>query len=226
MTLTMSHSAVTAVLLAKPSIYADSVLSNIEFGHNISSQRKNIDDCHRFRFATESTLYVINIGDYDYDAIESCLWTLQATDDSLLVALTNAPSDNSFFYLLNCPIVKGFFHCADSQDIIDRGLAKILAGELWFSRRYLDWRLNLLRSKTVQATKKESVLTCRERQILALLAQGKSNNDIAEDLYLSSHTVRTHLYNLYKKISVKNRGQAIHWFARQNNCGGDEYARH
>lgn len=52
-------------------------------------------------------------------------------------------------------------------------------------------------------------LTRRELEMLGFLAQGKSNKEIARDLGLSSNTIKTHLTNLYEKLGVKNRTQAV-----------------
>jgi DNA-binding NarL/FixJ family response regulator len=52
-------------------------------------------------------------------------------------------------------------------------------------------------------------LTHREMEILSLLAQGLSNRQIAENLVLSELTVKTHLKNMFKKMNVKSRTQAI-----------------
>lgn len=49
----------------------------------------------------------------------------------------------------------------------------------------------------------------REYQVLELLAQGHSNEEIAKRLFVSLHTVKTHLVNLYGKLEVSRRTQAI-----------------
>jgi DNA-binding CsgD family transcriptional regulator/pimeloyl-ACP methyl ester carboxylesterase len=53
-----------------------------------------------------------------------------------------------------------------------------------------------------------ALLTPREREVLALLASGRSNRDIAEMLVLSPRTVERHVLNIYGKIEVTNRSQA------------------
>jgi DNA-binding NarL/FixJ family response regulator len=52
-------------------------------------------------------------------------------------------------------------------------------------------------------------LTERERRVLALLVEGRSNREIARALYIGEATVKTHLHNLYEKLEVSNRVQAV-----------------
>jgi DNA-binding NarL/FixJ family response regulator len=51
-------------------------------------------------------------------------------------------------------------------------------------------------------------LSAREREVLALIASGATNREIAERLYLSPHTVKEHASSLYRKLGVKNRAEA------------------
>ena len=55
----------------------------------------------------------------------------------------------------------------------------------------------------------ESGLSKREFQILELMAEGKSNKEISEELFVSIHTVKSHASNLFEKLEVKSRTQAI-----------------
>jgi ATP/maltotriose-dependent transcriptional regulator MalT len=45
--------------------------------------------------------------------------------------------------------------------------------------------------------------------VLSLIAQGKSNQEIAEELFLALNTVKRHAYNIYAKLDVKKRTQAV-----------------
>lgn len=63
---------------------------------------------------------------------------------------------------------------------------------------------------TINKTELEKFnFTNREYEILQLIAVGHSNADIADQLFLSISTVKTHVSNLYVKMDVKRRGQAI-----------------
>lgn len=60
-----------------------------------------------------------------------------------------------------------------------------------------------------EAELKKLNLTNREYEVLQLLTRGHSNSEIAEKLFLSLSTVKTHVSNLFVKMDVKNRTQAI-----------------
>lgn len=53
-------------------------------------------------------------------------------------------------------------------------------------------------------------ISVREKEIIALIAKGMSNDEIMDELYISSSTVRNHIYNIYKKIGINSRGQLLH----------------
>jgi DNA-binding NarL/FixJ family response regulator len=54
-------------------------------------------------------------------------------------------------------------------------------------------------------------LTDREAEVLALITQGRSNNEIAEVMYLSINTVKTYIRSAYRKIGVTGRSHALLW---------------
>jgi DNA-binding CsgD family transcriptional regulator len=54
-------------------------------------------------------------------------------------------------------------------------------------------------------------LTPREKEVLALIATGMTNAEIAEQLFISPHTVKNHVTNIYKKIKVEDRTQIALW---------------
>lgn len=108
--------------------------------------------------------------------------------------------------------IRGIFFENDPPAIISKGVISIMNGNLWFSRNIMEKFLFQEHDQNVKPEKNS--LSFREREILSNIATGKSNSEIAEKLCISTHTVKTHLYNIYKKIDVSNRLQASLWAAK------------
>jgi DNA-binding CsgD family transcriptional regulator len=66
-------------------------------------------------------------------------------------------------------------------------------------------------------TRETSMLTRREREVMALVAAGHTNARIAEDLVLSEQTVRSHVKRILRKLRAFNRAEAV---ARWTSLGG------
>ena len=142
--------------------------------------------------------------------IEDLLKKSSPLSSSLLLALFNMKRDSGFETRAFEAGFKGFFYEDDSAEILTKGIENIFAGDLWVSRKQMVEYLLLGTSYKAQEKKKHT-LTRRETEILALVAQGETNESISEKLCVSHHTIRTHVYNIFKKIKVSNRLQASRW---------------
>jgi len=111
--------------------------------------------------------------------------------------------------------IHGIFYLSDPLDMFPRGVRAMLDGEMWYSRKALSKRImDPGTGRTASSLAAADILTSREKEILIGIASGASNEDIASDLSISPHTVRTHIYNIYKKINTTNRLQAMLWVAK------------
>lgn len=109
--------------------------------------------------------------------------------------------------------VKGFFYEHDPLDRLPKGVSAIFRGQLWASREVMS-RCILQHKQQKHLPKGDTAgLTSREVEILAMVAVGAKNEEIAEKLHISPHTVKTHIYNIFRKIDVPNRLQAALWAA-------------
>jgi len=98
-----------------------------------------------------------------------------------------------------------------------RAAQAVLNGELWYPREVLEKQFLTEDSPASVQEEAATALTAREKEILKLLAMGMRNQEIAGKLFISPHTVKTHAYNLYKKIQVSNRFEAVQWLEKTRN---------
>jgi DNA-binding NarL/FixJ family response regulator len=109
-------------------------------------------------------------------------------------------------------VVKG----ADTDDVL-RALASVARGDAVFGPAVASRVLSYL---TRPLSARDPVLfpelSEREREVLELIARGHSNSDIARRLVISPKTVRNHVSNVFTKLQVSDRAEAI---ARARNAG-------
>ena len=78
---------------------------------------------------------------------------------------------------------------------------------LWFG--FLTFRQQKKKSEVKLGDTAAFGLSKREKEVLQLLAQGHSNQEIADQLFVSLNTVKTHLSNIFSKLNVQRRTQAV-----------------
>lgn len=111
---------------------------------------------------------------------------------------------------------------ADGYILKDSGSDELLKAikAIYRGERYIESDLiPSLNARLIQQESESDIvkdITKREKQILACIAEGKSNSDISVDFGISEQTVKNHITSLFKKIGVKDRTQAA-VFAIRNN---------
>ena len=116
--------------------------------------------------------------------------------------------------------IRGFFVKSDiSSDFITKCVRVVAAGEVWmgaklvgrvfdeFSRYYSEAE-GELRSPSPEDMDKLSLLTKREHELLDLVSRSLKNEEIAERLFISTETVKTHVRNIFEKLGSRNRVEA------------------
>lgn len=91
-----------------------------------------------------------------------------------------------------------------AAEMID-GLQQVLEGEIFIPR-------DIQRQISHKQTQRDGLaaqLTKKQKIVLSLLCEGLSNREIASQLYLTEHTVKSHLLTLFQKLGVKNRTECV-----------------
>ena len=159
---------------------------------------------------------LVDCHDNDIESLWSSITSLKMLNlNDCYFALCNVEPDMKIEETAVSLGIKGIFYKKDPLHSIPKGISEMLDGNLWYSRKVLS--RFLMKKNISEPMKKESVetnLSEREKEVLGLIASGYSNHMVAEKLCISEHTVKTHTYNIYKKIGVSNRLQATLWAAK------------
>ncbi|AZS84690.1 response regulator transcription factor [Streptomyces griseoviridis] len=131
-----------------------------------------------------------------------------------VVVLTTFGDDDSLFSALRAG-ARGYLTKDAGGDEIVRAVRSVLSGEAGLSPsiqlRLLE-RLSEPEPPTVTVVAEPpDGLTTREIEVLVLIAEGLSNQEIARQLHVSTATVKTHINNLFAKTGLKDRAQAVRY---------------
>lgn len=115
--------------------------------------------------------------------------------------------------------IRGMFYRDDDIDLVLRGVRALFEGSVWISRETLFEAVrngdhHQQHGTVARERSPAGELTRREREIVGLICIGATNQEIADKLFISTNTVKTHIYKIYKKIHVPNRMQAALWGAK------------
>jgi two-component system nitrate/nitrite response regulator NarL len=93
-------------------------------------------------------------------------------------------------------------------EVLILGIRKVMAGEYWITRASVGDLINATRTLLVRAREaqpRKPRITPRQQEIIASVALGRSNRQIAEEFSLSEDTVKRHLTNIFGRVGVTNR---------------------
>ncbi|WP_140919508.1 biofilm master transcriptional regulator CsgD [Limnobaculum xujianqingii] len=198
------------LLITQPSLLATALLHQLNTALPINVKLQNI---HKplDEPPTEKVLVLFDLMSVDRKLITFWQGVLNQNRDRIKLLLLNTPEDYHFEEIEKWPQISAVFYLSADQEKLIEGINSVMGGEYYFSQRLASHLLNQSRFYHYNHSDNATDLTHREKEILHKLSMGASNLEIARLLFISENTVKTHLYNLFKKISVKNRTQAATW---------------
>lgn len=151
-------------------------------------------------------LVIMDIAMPDIDGIEATQKIVQNSPETGVVIYSNygdevyvrkirqtVPVDRAFAYVLKTA----------SQEQFTQAIKQVYSGEVWLHPdvQQVVWKLNI--------NKKSTQLTDIQQQILIAVAIGKTNDWIAEKLYMSNKTIQYHLYSIYDKLGINSAQKKV-----------------
>jgi DNA-binding NarL/FixJ family response regulator len=156
-------------------------------------------------------LAVVDLNLPDGDGTE-LIGELRATNPHGLVLVLTASGERAAYARAVEVGAAGVLNKSVSINEVIGAAQRLAAGEAVFSRDEIAELLRLADRRRVQDRETRRAiesLTPREREVLVLLAEGLSDKEIAERLYVGSGTVRTHVVSVFGKLGVHSRLQAL-----------------
>jgi DNA-binding NarL/FixJ family response regulator len=154
------------------------------------------------------------------DGIEATRRIVEAAPHVAVLVLTMSDDDDSVFAAVQAG-ARGYLVKGARRAELVRAVRAVADGDAIFgpalARRLVDY---FARPRPVVDPEAFPELTEREREILELVARGRSNAEITATLVLSPKTVRNHVSNIFSKLQVRDRAEAI-VRAREAGMGGE-----
>ena len=150
----------------------------------------------------------------DLNGIEATRQILTTQSGMGIIMVTMLEDDASVFAAMRAG-ARGYVLKGAHHDEILQAIRAVAAGQAVFGPAIATRMMNFFQglnnpaSQSGNAAQAFPELTEREREVLVLIAQGISNKDIAEKLVISMKTVSNHITNIFSKLQVADRAQAI-----------------
>jgi NarL family two-component system response regulator LiaR len=155
---------------------------------------------------------VIDVGSNVVDRVAVASVREQQPDARILL-ICDAPSDDVVLEALLAG-AQGCLSQASDVKSVFAALQALKHGEVWADARITAAALSSALERRAAAHIKERDLSTREWEVLSVLATGKRNQAIADELCISVQTVKRHVYSIYRKLNVLSRLEASLLFYR------------
>jgi two-component system NarL family response regulator len=158
--------------------------------------------------AASMDVVILDIGLPGLGGLETCRRI--SDDHGLPVLILTSQEDGGWVQRLWDAGASGYLHKAEALTRLETALASLEQGASWWDRSATQaLRTRVTPADSTSAEASLALLTPREREVLAAMAGGLSNRQIATSLGLGTGTVRVYLHTIFQKLEVSNRTQAV-----------------
>jgi two-component system, NarL family, response regulator LiaR len=180
--------------------------------------REAVELCLHYR----PDLVLMDVVMPELDGIAATRQILESLPDQQILVLTSGDEEELGLVALKAGAA-GFLSKSVDLEALPRAIDGIRDGEAIVSRRLTRQLVDELHEapharKSLRPVK--SPLSTREWEVVDLLQEGMSTDEMAESLVLSTETIRSHVKNILRKLAVKSRGEAVEKARRMREGGG------
>lgn len=140
------------------------------------------------------------------DGIQATKEIIERWPDAKIIIVTSFLDDDKVYPALEAGATSYILKTSKASEIAE-AIRKTYEGQTILEPEVTNKMMAKMRSKSESLPHEE--LTPREREVLLLMAEGKSNQEIADELFIALKTVKVHVSNILSKLDVEDRTQAV-----------------
>lgn len=165
-------------------------------------------------------LILLDIKLPDASGVEACRQLLSVSPHLRILVLTSYAEDTTIVAALQSG-AHGYVLKDVGTDELIRAIRTVAEGRSYLDPRITQQTLHWIRTSWHPKTSPKGMarLSSQERLIMPLLAEGKTNKEIAAQLRLSDKTVKNYISNIFEKLHVNRRTEAVAWFIKESQPG-------
>ena len=148
------------------------------------------------------------------NGIEACREIRGERPETRVIMLTSYADDEAVYGSIMAGASGYLLKQTRGQNLAE-AIERVARGESLLDPSVTDKVLNRMRALARGESDELSVLTDQERKILALIAEGKTNKEIAEEVYLSDKTVKNYVSSILSKLNLRRRSEAAAFIAER-----------
>ncbi len=188
-------------------------LLNRNPGFTVVSEAGSVQESVEKAAQTKPDVIIMDVRLPDGSGVEACRRILKDHPEMKIIMLTSFPDDDVVIEAILAG-ASGFVLKEIKGNSLVEAVEKVAQGQSLLDPNVTKNVLQYMKKREDGVSERlEDLLTPRELKVLSLVAEGKTNKEIGDELYLSERTVRNHLSRVLHKLNVNNRAQAAALFA-------------
>ncbi|MCG1026924.1 response regulator transcription factor [Virgibacillus halodenitrificans] len=180
---------------------------------NVIAEADDGGDAVRLALKLKPDVILMDLVMKEMDGIEATRQIIQQWPEAKIIIVTSFLDDDKVYPALEAGAASYMLKTSKASEIAD-AIRATYQGQSILEPEVTGKIMNRMRSKNDEYLHNQ--LTDRETEILLLIAQGKSNQEIADELFIAVKTVKVHVSNILGKLQVQDRTQAV-IYAFNNN---------
>jgi DNA-binding NarL/FixJ family response regulator len=216
----MEDKTLRVVVADDHSLFRDGITSLLEAaGYEVVAQSSDGQGAVEAVQKTHPDLLLLDISMPKMDGLEALQIIKTEFPETRVVILTVSDSDEDLFASIRAG-ADGYLHKdLDAKEFLEM-LTGLERGEAAITRKTAARLMSGFQNLAQEAEQAE-LLTKREIQLLGWMVEGYSNKAIAKELFISENTVKYHIRNIFQKLEVQNRTEAVAYALREGLISAD-----